>query len=126
MTLSEEFVKAGAPDASYFQTGAVLSLAASDLAFMLGQTIFCIGALMLYYLMYQSKLVPRWLSVWGLMATPLMLIAGFLPLFGEDPNSTLSTLLYLPLASQEMILAVWLIVKGFYSSAIASETTQQM
>jgi len=121
LTLSQEFVKAGAPDASYFQTGGNVLLVVSDNAWMLGQTVFCLGALMLYYLLYQSKLIPRWLSVWGLIGAPLMLAAGLLPLlFGEDPNSTLSNALYFPLASQEMVFAVWLIVKGFNSSSIVS------
>ena len=124
LPLSQEFVKAGAPDASYFQTGGTLLLAASDRAFMLGQTVFCVGALMLYYLLYQSRLIPRWLSVWGLIGVPLFVAAGFLLLFGGDPNSTLSTLLYSPLGLQEMVLAVWLIVKGFNSSAIASASAK--
>ena len=124
LPLSQEFVKAGAPDASYFQTGGTLLLAASDHALMLGQTVFCVGALMLYYLLYQSRLIPRWLSVWGLIGVPLFVAAGFLLLFGGDPNSTLSTLLYSPLGLQEMVLAVWLIVKGFNSSAIASASAK--
>ena len=122
LPLSQEFVKAGAPDASYFQTVGILLLSANDRAFMLGQTVFCVGALMLYYLLYQSRLIPRWLSVWGLIGAPLFVVAGFLLLFGGDPNSTLSTLLYAPLGLQEMVLAVWLIVKGFNQSAITSES----
>lgn len=120
LTLSQEYIKAGALDASSFQTVGTALLAVRDLAYMLGQTIFCLGALMLYYLLYIAKLIPRWLSVWGFIGAPLMLVAGFLPLFGEDPNSTLSTFLYLPIALQEMVFAVWLIVKGFNSSAIDS------
>jgi hypothetical protein len=120
LTLSQEFVKAGALDASYFQTVGTALLAARDLAYMLGQTIFCVGALMLYYLLYQSRRIPRWLSVWGFIGAPLMLAAGFLLLVDGDPNSTLSTVLYAPLALQEMVFAVWLIVKGFNSSAIDS------
>jgi len=120
LPLSQEFVKAGAPDASYFQTGGTLLVTAAQYAMMLGQSAFCIGALMLYYLLYQSKRVPRWLSVWGLIGAPLMLAAGFLVLIDGDPNSPLSTALYAPLALQEMVLAIWLIVKGFNSSAIDS------
>ena len=121
LKLSQEFVLAGAAsDASWYQNTGALLYIASEYAWMLGQSIFCIGAAMFYYLLFVSKRVPQWLSVWGFIAAPLMFIASFLPLFGEDPNSTLSTLLYLPMAIQEMVLAVWLIVKGFNSSAIAS------
>ena len=88
---------------------------------MLGYTVFCLGALMLYYLLYESKLIPRWLSVWGLIGAPIMLAAGLLPLLiNEDPTSMLSMALNFPLALQEIVLAVWLIVKGFNTSAIAS------
>ena len=125
MTLSREFVLAGAPDASYFQTLTNVLLLVSDYAWMLGYTIFCIGALMLYYLLYQSKLIPRWLSAWVFIGAPLMLVAGLLPLLiNEDPNSMLSTALNIPIALQEMVFAVWLIVKGFNSSAIASESVK--
>ncbi len=121
LTLSQEFVKAGAPDASHFQALGTLLLAASDWAFMLGITVFGLGALMLYYLLYQSKLIPRWLSVWGLIGAPLKLAGGLLIMFGSlTGSSVLATFLYLPIAVNEMVLAVWLIVKGFNPSAIAS------
>jgi len=124
MSLSQEFVKAGAPDASYFQTGGTVLLATSDFAWMLGQSIFCIGALMLYYLLFKSKIIPRWLSVWGLIGAPLMFVAGLSLMVTGDPNSTFSTVLYAPLALQEMVFALWLIVKGFNSSGIVSESAK--
>ena len=124
LTLSQAFVEAGAPDVPYFQTGGAVLIAASNYAWILGQSVFCIGALMLYYLLYQSKRVPRWLSVWGFIAAPLMFAAGFLVLIDGDPNSPLSTVLYAPLALQEMVFAVWLIVKGFNPSANASPSAK--
>ena len=91
---------------------------------MLGTYIvFNLGALMFYYLLYQSKLVPRFLSVWGLVGVTLSLAAGLLAMFGlVILLSTISILLVLPIALNEIVLAVWLIVKGFNSSAIASES----
>ena len=124
MSLSQEFVRAGAPDASYFQTGGPVLLATADFAFMLGQSVFCIGALMLYYLLFQSQIIPRWLSAWGLIGAPLMFVASLSLVVTGDPNSTFSTVLYAPLALQEMVLAVWLIVKGFNPSAIASPSAK--
>jgi hypothetical protein len=121
LTLSREFAAAGAPEGSFFQPAGELLRVASDHAGMLGQSVFCIGALMLYGLLYQSKRVPRWLSVWGLIGAPLMLVAGFLMLIDGDPNSTLSTVLYAPLALQEMVLALWLIVKGFSPSTVVAK-----
>ncbi len=121
LTLSQEYIKAGAPDASYFQSFGTLLHAAGDWAGMLGSTAFILGALMYYYLFYQSKLIPRWLSVWGLIGVPFWIAEILLSLFGLiEPFSTNTILLDLPIAINEMVLAVWLIAKGFNPSAIAS------
>jgi hypothetical protein len=84
-------------------------------------TIFFItGALMFYSVLYRSGLVPRWISVWGLASTLPYLASGFLVLFGATGSgSTVEFVLILPMLVQEMVLAVWLIVKGFNPNAIA-------
>jgi len=121
-TLSQEFVKAGAPDSSYFQTSGVLLLAGYHWVGNVGALLaFCLGALMYYYIFYQTKLIPRWLSGWGLVGAALCMVAGLLVMFRViGPMSTSQVVLAIPIAVQEMVLAVWLIVKGFSSSAIAS------
>ena len=117
LTLSQEFVKAGAPEASYYQILGTLLLAAGDWAYMLGFGLaFTLSALILNYVLYQSKLVPRWLSVWGLVGAVLIFAYYLLQPF----NINLVEILFLPIATQEMVFAVWLIVKGFNPSAIAS------
>ena len=120
LPLSQEFVKAGSPPGSYFQTAGTTIADAVDYGYMLGQSVFAVGAVMLYYLLYVSRRVPRWLSVWGLVGTPLFLVATLSLVFTGDANSTVSTVLYVPLAVQEMVFALWLIVKGFRSSPAAS------
>ena len=108
---------------SFYLAGGSVLLATVDYAFMLGQSVFCIGALMLYYLLFESKIVPQWLSVWGfIVAAPLMFVASLSLMVTGDPNSTFSTILYAPMALQEMVFAVWLIVKGFYPSSTASQS----
>ena len=121
LTLSRAYV-AGAPDASSFQTLGTVLLAERDWNFLIGpNTLFSLNALIVSYLLYQSRLVPRFLSVWGLIGAPLILAAGLLIMFGFPRFSPISALLaLLPIASFEMVLAVWLIVKGFNPSAIAS------
>ena len=121
--LSHEFVDAGAPDDSHFQTlGALLRAGYTiDHAVVPGVFAFSIGALMYYYIFYQSELVPRWLSVWGIIGVILGIVNGLFDMFGGVPIETVSLLLDLPIFVNEMVLAVWLIVKGFNSSAIASE-----
>jgi hypothetical protein len=126
VTVSQEFVLAGAPDASCFQTLGELLLAGYTVAQAVvpGVFAFSLGALMYYYIFYQSRLVPRWLSVWGLVGVTLGIVNGLYDMFGGIPNETISMLLDLPIFAQEMVLAVWLIVKGFNSSAIASPAAE--
>ncbi len=77
---------------------------------------FVLGALMFYVLLYQSRLVPRWLSTWGLVGAVLYIVPPLGSMFGLSLG-----VLMVPLAVQEMVMAVWLIAKGFNSSAAAAE-----
>jgi hypothetical protein len=115
ITVSQEYVKAGTSDTSYFQTLGTILLKATDQILSIGSIVFSLGALMVYYLFYQSKLIPRWLSVWGLIGAILYLAEPLIFMFGSKLE-----ILFALLAVQEMVLAVWLIVKGFNPSAIAS------
>jgi hypothetical protein len=126
LTLSQEFVKAGAPDSSYFQTSGVLIVAGRDWMGNVGSLLpFCLGALMYYYIFYQTRLIPRWLSGWGLVGAALCMVAGMLVMFRViGPMSTTQIVLAVPIGLQEMVLAVWLIVKGFNPSVIASGSAE--
>jgi hypothetical protein len=77
---------------------------------------FALGALMFYGLLYQSRLVPRWLSIWGLVGVALGTVPSLGGMFGLSSRGVLSLLIFL----QEMVMAVWLIAKGFNSPAIAA------
>jgi Domain of unknown function (DUF4386) len=122
LALSQEFVKAGAPESTYFQTADVLINASTvwlrDVAMLL---TWCIGALMYYSVFYQYRLVPRWLSVWGLVGITLTITSCLLVLFHLiPPAGTIQVILSLPIMVQEMVLAVWLIAKGVNPSAAGS------
>jgi len=113
--LSQEFVKAGASDGPYYQTLGTLLLAAGDKAFLLGFGLaFTISALMLNYVLYRSKFVPRWLSGWGFIGAVLLWVYYLL----QPLNTGLVEILHYPIAVQEMVFAIWLITKGFNLSAI--------
>jgi hypothetical protein len=115
--LSQIYAQAGALDASNFQSLGTLLLQAKEIGFVL-TIVFCLGALIFNYLLYQTELVPRWLSGWGLIAIVPYLAAGLLAMFGIiNALSPIYAIMNLPLALQEMVLAVWLIVRGFNSSA---------
>jgi hypothetical protein len=122
ITLSQQFVKAGAPDSSYFQTLGVLLYAGYRWVGNVGSLLaFSIGCLLYYIIFYRTKLVPRWLSAWGLVGGILTMLSCVLVTLGLiAPFSMEQIVLALPIAPQEMVLAVWLIVKGFNPSVIAS------
>jgi hypothetical protein len=120
LPLSQVF-QAGSSDTSKLQVLANVLLEAKEIA-VFGMIVFCLGGLMFYYLLFQSKLVPQWLSGWGFIALIMDLAAGLLVMFGFfSPTSTISDVLQIPIFLQEMVLAVWLIAKGFNSSGIVSE-----
>jgi hypothetical protein len=77
---------------------------------------FVLGALMFYFLLHQSRLVPRWLSTWGLVGAALYIVAPLGSMFELSLGFFMA-----PLALQEMVMAVWLIARGFNRSAIAAE-----
>jgi Domain of unknown function (DUF4386) len=121
VTLSQDFVRAGAPAASAYQmVGTVIQAARAYANYAFGVSTFSLGALMYYVVFYQSRLIPRWLSGWGLLAATLSLAAAFLVLLGLKPLSPLFIVLILPIFFQEIVLEGWLIFKGFNPSAIAS------
>ena len=123
LTLSQDFVKADALAASAFQTaGSSLLAVRFWAAQVLAGIAFCLGAFMYYCLFYSSKLIPRWLSGWGIAAITLHLIAVALTMFFQiDPFSGSPTLLLsIPIGLQELTLAAWLIVKGFNPCAFVS------
>lgn len=83
-------------------------------AISLGPTLaFCIGALLYNIGFYKAKLVPRWLSVWGIIALSLHIVASVAALFGMDSFSPIGLVLNMPIAFQEMVMAVYLIIFGF-------------
>ena len=121
-TLSREFVKAGPADLSQFQNlGTLLGEGRTWVREVAAVPSWCIGAFLYYALFFRTRLVPRWLSVWGLAGITLFMATCMLVLFRQmAPFSTAQVLMSIPIALQEMVLAVWLIVKGFNPSAIAA------
>jgi hypothetical protein len=82
--------------------------------------VFCLGGVMFYLLLYRSRLVPRWITLWGLVAIPFYVAAYLLTMYAViDTDSAAQTSLFIPLAVQEMVLAVWMIARGFRPAALS-------
>ncbi|OCA84534.1 hypothetical protein A8F94_15470 [Bacillus sp. FJAT-27225] len=126
LTLSREFVAAGTPDIESYQSSGILLKAIHDWTFMLGP-LFMLGinTIMYSYIFYKTRLVPRALSILGMAGATSVFLCALLVMFGViEQLSVWGGILAVPVAANEMILAVWLILKGFNEDAIASVTNQ--
>jgi hypothetical protein len=84
--------------------------------------IFAVAALMFYHLLYITKLIPRFIPVWGVIAAILLILGNLLEITGFI--HPLLIYFYLPIVLNEVFLAFWLIIKGFNPSAIGSESAK--
>ncbi len=124
--VSDEFVAAGAPPASYFHTLGGMLLAGHDLGNASGGaalafTVFSLGTLTLNYVLYRARLVPRWISAFGLFAGASILAARVMAISGLELSPATVIIMDAPIFVEEMVVAVWLIVKGFDASVLAGE-----
>jgi hypothetical protein len=111
--LSQAYLAAGTPDASYFQGLGTVALAQRDWASVIQVIFFVLGALTLYWALYRSQLVPRFISIWGLIAVAALSVANMLDIPDPTQGFEPAMLLFAPIFLSEILLAVWLIVKGF-------------
>jgi len=120
VTLSQEAV--GVDAGSLVAVGSAL-VALHDWTFLLGPG-FVVGVgngLVLGYLMYRSGLVPRRMAMLGLVAGPVLCASGIAILFGVfEAGSVWQIIATIPEFVWELSLGIWLIVKGFNPSALAS------
>ncbi len=115
--LGSEYLKAVAPNTLYLQALSTLSIQANLYAYEIGMIALGLAGLMLNYVFYRAKLVPRWLAVWGLV--------GYAIIFGgmvsELMGSGLGLASSIPGGLWEVFIGVGLIAKGFNSSAFVSQ-----
>jgi hypothetical protein len=115
VVVARQYADSVAAVASQLSSLGILLVKAPDTIMTVGSIVFGLGALVLYCLFYQARLIPRWISGWGIVAAVATLAAGLSAMFGTDLE--ILELLMLP---QEMVMAVWLIARGFNSSAMAA------
>lgn len=121
ITLSDEFLAAGSPGSSYFQIAGATILSERFWASQIQVVFFCLGALVFYTVMYRTKLLPRFLSVWGFFAVAALIAANLLPVPDLTQGFSIAQLLFLPIFLSEILVALWMIVKGFNIPNPASE-----
>jgi hypothetical protein len=107
LRISQESVIAGHP--AYLQSLGNLTFETMHFGFSaLAMLAFCLGAILFYYLLDKSRIVPRVLSLWGLITVFPCLIGTLSALFGYQ----VPFLIYLPYAPFEFVIGVWILVKG--------------
>ena len=107
LRISQEYVAAGSP--AYLQMMANLALESMDfVGFTLHMLAFCLGGILFYYLLYKSGLVPRVLSLWGLITLLPLLVATVLVIFDYQVPEYVA----LPYFPFELVMGIWILVKG--------------
>ena len=112
--LGSEFLKAGASDTSHLQALSTVFMQAQLYAYQFGMSTLGVAGLMLCYTLYRARLVPRPLAVWGLVGYAVI----FVGMVSEVMGSGLGLVSSIPGGLWEVFIGVWLIVKGFNSSAV--------
>ena len=106
LRISQEYVTAGHP--ANLQMLGNLAFESMNFGYTLLMLPFCLGAIPFYYLLYKSGIVPRVLSLWGLLAIFPMLIATLSEIYGH----VLPFYLYVPYIPFELVIGIWVLVKG--------------
>ncbi len=115
--LSAAFTAAGSPANSPFQILGDTLNAGGQTAFNLGALgFFGASAVVLNWVLYRARLVPAWISLWGLIGGALVVTLGLLIILNVRTD-LLEAILTIPIAVNEMVLAVWLIVRGFSATS---------
>lgn len=115
VALGNEYVATGADSAALQSMGNVL-YQFQDLTGPVGTIVFLIGATCLYLSFYRTQLIPRWLTVWGLIGVVPYLANALLHLFHVD--TSIGMYLEIPLGIQELVMGGWPIIKGFNREAV--------
>ena len=118
--LGSEYLKAVVPNTFTLQALSTLSIQANLYAYDIGMIALGLAGLMLNYVFYRAKLVPRWIAVWGLVGYAII----FCGMVSEVMGSGLGLASSIPGGLWEAFTGVWLIAKGFNSSAFVSQATR--
>lgn len=122
IALGNEYVATGADSAALRSMGTVL-YQFLDIGGAVGPIVFLLGATCLYISFYRTRLIPRWLTVWGLIGVAPYMAYALLHLFHMDNG--IGFYLQMVLAPQEIVMGLWLVIKGFNPSAITPAPARQ-
>jgi hypothetical protein len=115
LRISQEYVAAGNP--AYLQAIGNLAFETMNFGYTLLMLAFCLGGILFYYLLDKSRIVPRVLSLWGLITVFPCLIATLFTIFGYE----VPFFVYFPYVPFEFAIGIWILVKGIKIPEMKSE-----
>lgn len=124
VVLSLARTSGGSEDAGLLELGNSV-LATRKWTYLIGSLVALgVSAVILNSLLFRARLVPGWLALWGLAGGALILLRGVIEMYGVDLNGLTQGILAAPIAVQEMVFALWLIIKGFDTSRQLPEAAE--
>jgi hypothetical protein len=117
VALGNDYIANGA-DSAVLQTMGNVLYQFENLKAPVSSILYLIGATCIYLTFFRTRLIPRWLAVWGFVAVVTSMASALLYFFHIDNG--IAFYLEMVMFPQELIMGVWLIVKGFNPSAIAA------
>jgi len=115
---SQEFVMAGAPASSHFQTLGGLFYKLMHFGYDVQMVFYCTGGILFYYLLLKSKYVPKVIPFYGIIVASLGFIGELVVIFGYD----VPLYVFLPILPFELAIGIWLMIKGFRPQEIKSKS----
>lgn len=114
LPLSDEYIKLGSVNTLNFEALGTIFKKGAYFSYQIGMAIWGFGGLLFCALLYKSKLVPRFMSIWGVIGYIVFISGTIFELFGYE----VGVLLSIPGGLFEITLSLWLIIKGFNISKL--------
>ena len=115
VVLGSEYVATGASSAALQSMGNIL-YQFLGLTGAFTSIVFLVGSTCLYVSFYRTRLIPRWLTVWGLIGVVPYMAYALLHIFHVDTG--IGIYLQVLLGIQELVMGLWLVIKGFNQDAV--------
>jgi hypothetical protein len=120
--LAQYAVDAGGSSAAWATALAALLTRANSMAYQIGQATLAVGGIFLCALLFRTRLIPRWLALWGVIGYAVHVAGAIAEIFGIP----ISLLLLIPGMFFELLLPGWLLIKGFQPEAYGSRAEVMM
>jgi Domain of unknown function (DUF4386) len=116
--LAQQGVDAGQASVGWAKALGSLAVQSNTMAYQIGQMSLGLGAVFLCLLLFRTRLIPRFLSIWGLVGYAILMAGTIAEIFGIH----IGVMLSIPGGVFEVGLGFWLIIKGFQPEAYGQDS----